>query len=170
MSKTEQANKPKTTSKQNKTSTKKPLRFVIVGISNTVLDFVLMNIMRLVGLNLIVANTISTGTAMVYSFFMNKKWTFRNAGKNYLRQVVLFFIFTIIGIWVIQNGFIWLINTYTPHFGLSDTIFENVAKLVASVPSLIWNYLTYNFIVFREPKSEVESKAKSEPDNPDPDE
>ena len=115
-----EANKLKTASKQNKTSTKKPLRFIIVGISNTVLDFVLMNIMRLVGLNLIAANTISTGTAMVYSFFMNKKWTFRNAGKNYLRQVVLFFIFTIIGIWVIQNGFIWLINTYIPHFGLSD--------------------------------------------------
>ena len=155
-----EANKLKTASKQNKTSTKKPLRFVIVGISNTVLDFVLMNIMRLVGLNLIVANTISTGTAMVYSFFMNKKWTFRNAGKNYLRQVVLFFIFTIIGIWVIQNGFIWLINTYIPHFGLSDTIFANAAKLIASVPSLIWNYLTYNFIVFRESKSEIKPEAK----------
>ena len=165
-----EANKLKTASKQNKASTKKPLRFIIVGISNTVLDFVLMNIMRLVGLNLIAANTISTGTAMVYSFFMNKKWTFRNAGKNYLRQVILFFIFTIIGIWVIQNGFIWLINTYIPHFGLSDTIFANAAKLIASVPSLIWNYLTYNFIVFREPKSEIKPKAKSEPGNPDPDE
>ena len=147
-----EANKLKTASKQNKTSTKKPLRFIIVGISNTVLDFVLMNIMRLVGLNLIVANTISTGTAMVYSFFMNKKWTFRNAGKNYLRQVVLFFIFTIIGIWVIQNGFIWLIETYSPHFGLSDQLFANVAKLAASIPSLIWNYITYNKIVFRETK------------------
>ena len=79
-----EANKLKTASKQNKASTKKPLRFIIVGISNTVLDFVLMNIMRLVGLNLIAANTISTGTAMVSRYLRVKKWTFRNAGKNYL--------------------------------------------------------------------------------------
>ena len=153
-----EANKLKTASKQNKASTKKPLRFIIVGISNTVLDFVLMNIMRLVGLNLIAANTISTGTAMVRAISELKNGPSAMPVKTTYRQVVLFFIFTIIGIWVIQNGFIWLINTYIPHFGLSDTIFANAAKLIASVPSLIWNYLTYNFIVFREPKSESSQK------------
>lgn len=128
---------------------RKPLRFVVVGIANTVIDFGLMNVFKLIGLNIYVANTISTGSAMIFSFFLNKKWTFRNAGKNYLRQVILFFIFTMIGIWVIQNGFIWLIHTFIPHFGLSDVLFDNVAKLIASIPSLIWNYITYNTIVFR---------------------
>ena len=129
-------------------TSKKPLRFVIVGVANTVLDFGLMNIFKLIGLNIYVANTLSTGSAMVFSFFMNKKWTFRNAGQNYLRQVILFFIFTMIGIWVIQNGFIWLIQTFVPHFGLPDVLFDNAAKLMASAPSLIWNYITYNNIVF----------------------
>lgn len=129
-------------------ASKKPLRFVIVGVTNTILDFGLMNIFKLIGLNIYVANTLSTGSAMVFSFFMNKKWTFRNAGQNYLRQVILFFIFTMIGIWVIQNGFIWLIQTFVPHFGLPDVLFDNAAKLIASVPSLIWNYITYNNIVF----------------------
>ena len=127
---------------------RKPLRFVMVGIANTIIDFGLMNIFKLVGLNIYVANTLSTGSAMVFSFFMNKKWTFRNAGQNYLRQVILFFIFTMIGIWVIQNGFIWLIQTFVPHFGLPGVLFDNAAKLIASVPSLIWNYITYNNIVF----------------------
>lgn len=130
---------------------KKPLRFVIVGISNTVLDFVLMNIFKFLGMSLLAANTLSTGIAMIYSFFMNKKWTFRNAGNNYIREVVLFFIFTIIGIWVIQNGCIWLIESYLPHFGLSDQLFANVAKLAASAPSLLWNYLTYDRFVFKKP-------------------
>ena len=143
--------KPATSSDQNnESSAGKPIRFIIVGVSNTVLDFVLMNIFKLVGLNLIVANTLYTGIAMIYSFFMNKKWTFRNAGNNYIKQVTLFFIFTVIGIWVIQNGFIWLIDSYLPHFGLSDQLFANVAKLAASVPSLLWNYVTYNKIVFRD--------------------
>lgn len=129
--------------------TRKPLRFVIVGAFNTILDFALMNIFKLVGLPTIVANTMSTGIAMVVSFFLNKKWTFRHAGKNYAREVILFFVFTAIGIWIIQNGCIWLIETYIPHFGLSDQMFANVAKLFASLPSLTWNYLTYDRFVFR---------------------
>ena len=126
----------------------RPLRFIVVGVSNTVLDFTLMNLLSLAGLNLIIANTISTGIAMIYSFLMNKKWTFRNAGQDYLRQVILFFVFTAIGIWVIQNGLIILAQHYLPRFGLPDQAFNNLAKLVASVFSLTWNYLTYNRFVF----------------------
>ena len=107
-----------------------------------------MNLLSLAGLNLIIANTISTGIAMIYSFLMNKKWTFHSAGQDYLRQVILFFVFTAIGIWVIQNGLIILAQHYLPRFGLSDQVFNNVAKLGASVFSLTWNYLTYNHFVF----------------------
>jgi len=139
----------------------KKWRFVLVGGFNTVLDFGLMNIFRLL-MPLVAANTISTGIAMLVSFFLNKKWTFRSTGKNYLREVTLFFVFTIIGIWVIQNGFIWLIENFVPHFGLSDAVFANIAKIFASVPSLIWNYVTYNKIVFRDKqiaKAEIESQG-----------
>ena len=126
-------------------------RFVLVGGFNTVVDFGLMNLFRLF-VPLVFANTFSTGIAMLVSFFLNKKWTFRSTGKNYFREVILFFIFTIIGIWVIQNGFIWLIERFAPRFGLPDVIFANLTKIIASVPSLIWNYLTYNKFVFREAK------------------
>ncbi len=130
----------------------KKLRFVVVGGFNTVLDFGLMNLFRLF-FPLVIANTLSTGIAMVVSFFLNKKWTFRSAGKNYLREVVLFFVFTIVGIWVIQNGCLQLIDNLMPHFGLPDWVFANAAKIIASIPSLIWNYITYNKVVFRDKKS-----------------
>jgi len=139
----------------------KKWRFVLVGGFNTVVDFGLMNLFRLF-LPLVAANTISTGIAMLVSFFLNKKWTFKSAGKNYLREVTLFFVFTIIGIWVIQNGFIWLIENFVPHCGLSDVVFANIAKIFASVPSLIWNYVTYNKFVFRDKqiaKEETESEG-----------
>jgi len=127
----------------------KKIRFVLVGGFNTGLDFGLMNLFRILGLELLLANTISTGIAMLSSFFLNKRWTFRNAGEDYFRQIVLFFIFTIIGIWAIQNGVIWLIKEFVPHFGLPPWIFDNTTKVVASVPSLIWNYMTYSKFVFR---------------------
>lgn len=134
-----------------KISESKPTKFIIVGIFNTLLDFGLMNLFRLFT-PLVIANVISTGVSMVSSFFLNKKWTFRNAGDNYLREVVLFFVFTVIGLWVIQSGCIWLIETYLPRFGLPDWLFANAAKVIASVPSLTWNYLTYNRFVFRDQK------------------
>ena len=86
---------------------------------------------------------------MMCSFFLNKKYTFHGAGNNYVREVILFFIFTMVGIWGIQNGAIYLITKYLPHFGLGDQLFANVAKLLASVFSLTWNYLTYNRFVFK---------------------
>ena len=145
---------------KNSTSSQK-WRFVLVGGFNTVLDFGMMNVFRLF-LPLPVANMISTGIAMLVSFFLNKKWTFKSAGKNYAREVALFFLFTIIGIWVIQTGFIWLIKEFVPHFGLVDVVFDNIAKNIASVPSLIWNYVTYNKFVFRDKqiaKEEVEAEG-----------
>lgn len=132
---------------------KKSIRFVIVGVLNTIIDFGLINLLSIFGLNLIVANTFSTGTAMLFSFFVNKKWTF-NADGNYIKQIVLFFIFTAIGIWVIQNLFLYLITKYIPSFGIDDIIFNNMAKILASIPSLIWNYFTYNYFVFKSKKSD----------------
>ena len=120
-----------------------------------------MNVFRLF-VPLPIANIISTGIAMMSSFFLNKKWTFKSTGKNYVREVTLFFLFTIIGIWVIQTGFIWFIKEFVPHFGLPDVAFDNIAKIIASVPSLIWNYVTYNKIVFRDKQTarkETESQG-----------
>lgn len=139
---------------------KKPIRFVLVGISNTVLDFLVLNILLFCKVNILFANTISTGIAMLYSFFMNKKWTFRNSGDNYVREVILFFIFTAIGIWVIQNGCIYLLNLIVPDFGLPEVIYNNAIKLAASVPSLTWNYLTYNRFVFTNNKKESATDDK----------
>lgn len=150
MSETKPLNKNE--ANDNKKSIKiagKPVRFIVVGVINTVIDFGIMNILKIVGLPTIAANTISTGVAMVCSFFLNKKYTFKDAGSNYVRQIVLFFVFTMIGIWGIQNGAIYLITAYLPHFGLSDQLFANAAKLLASVFSLTWNYLTYNRFVFK---------------------
>lgn len=126
------------------------IRFVIVGIINTVLDFLLLNLLvGLLFLNPLIANIISTTIAMLFSFFANKRWTFRDAGENYARQVVLFFIFTLIGLYAIQNSLIMLIIAVVPHLGFSDQVFLNIAKLAASVGSLTWNYYTYKHFVFK---------------------
>ena len=139
-----------------KTNPKSPLgskkiRFVIVGGANTAIDFALYNLLsRIFALS--VANMISSFIAMLFSFFVNKKWTFRSTDKDYLREVTLFFIFTIIGIWVIQSGTIWLIENTFSNVDWKNFWLKNILKIIASVPSLIWNYITYNRFVFRSKK------------------
>jgi putative flippase GtrA len=129
----------------------KKVRFVIVGGANTVIDFAFYNLFsKVFGLALPVANMVSSFIAMLFSFFMNKKWTFQSAGKNYLREVGLFFTFTIIGIWVIQSGTIWLIENTFSSVDWQNFWLKNILKAIASVPSLIWNYITYNKFVFRD--------------------
>ena len=136
-------------------------RFVLVGGFNTVLDFAIYNFLSLFfAVNfLFVANMISSFCAMWVSFFLNKKWTFRAAGKNYFREIILFFVVTLFGIWVIQSGLIWLMEKFIP-LNFDDFWLKNFAKILASVPSLIWNYIMYNKFVFREKtasKDEIEA-------------
>jgi putative flippase GtrA len=124
-----------------------------VGGTNTVIDFAFYNLLsKAFGLILPVANMISSFIAMLFSFFMNKKWTFRSDSKNYLREVVLFFVFTLIGIWVIQSGIIWLIENTATGVDWQNFWLKNLLKVIASVPSLIWNYVTYNKFVFKDSK------------------
>lgn len=127
----------------------KKVRFVVVGGANTVIDFAFYNLFsKFFGLALPLANMISSFIAMLFSFFLNKKWTFVSGSKDYLREVVLFFVFTIIGIWLIQSGLIWLVERTFSSLDWQNFWLKNLLKIAASVPSLIWNYLTYNKFVF----------------------
>ena len=132
------------------------IRFGIIGVLNTTTDFVLLNILAvLFGVPVVVANTISTGICMLMSFFLNKKWTFKSEGGNYVREVVLFFVFTIIGMWVIGNGIIALLVPVMPE-NWPEIVRVSLPKLIATCVSLIWNYLTYKYFVFKIKKTKTD--------------
>jgi putative flippase GtrA len=125
------------------------IRFGIVGIANTALDFVVLFLLVGLGLDKIPANYISTSIAFVFSFFVNKKFTFKSTSGNVKKQFILFIVITIIGLWVIQplviTGASWLL---TPTGWASPAILF-AAKIVATVASLVWNYLFYSRLVFK---------------------
>ncbi|MFC7764908.1 GtrA family protein [Leucobacter soli] len=61
---------------------RKPLRFVLVGLANTAIDFGLLFALRALGVPLVPANMISTAVALAFSFFANRSFTFRAAGSG----------------------------------------------------------------------------------------
>lgn len=127
----------------------KIIRFGIVGAINTALDFGLLLLFTHLGLPKIVSNTLSTGMAFIFSFFANKKYTFRSSSGNVKREIVLFTIVTLFGLWVLQNDVIWLISPLCAALLHNESLALLAAKLAGTIVSLTWNYLTYDILVFR---------------------
>ena len=127
----------------------KIIRFGIVGAINTALDFGLLLLFTHLGLPKIVSNTLSTGMAFIFSFFANKQYTFRSSSGHVKREIVLFTIVTLFGLWVLQNGVIWSISPLCAALLHNESLALLAAKLAGTIVSLTWNYLTYDILVFR---------------------
>ncbi|MDR0887422.1 MAG: GtrA family protein [Candidatus Nomurabacteria bacterium] len=126
------------------------VRFAIVGFANTALDFLILNLLVFAfGMNDILANAIAVAAAMIFSFVLNKKYTFKSNGKNYLREVILFFVCTSITAFGLQSLIIFLLTQI--HTNLPEFIWLNFIKCVAVGAGMIVNFLTYKYIVFKKP-------------------
>lgn len=123
-------------------------RFLVVGGANTALDFGLLFILNHLGLPALIANIISTGCAFIFSFFANKKYTFSGGSDNIRREMVLFVVVTLFGLWAIQTCIIAAAKPIlVPILGSSESALF-VAKLIATVASMTWNYVLYIKLVF----------------------
>ncbi len=134
-------------------------KFIIVGGVNTGIDFAVLNSLIFLtgftsGWQIFVLNCISFSVAVVNSYYMNKRWTFKEAAaglatKDSSVQFSQFFVVSLIGITI--NGLILTgITTYiAAPFGLSDQLWANFAKLVATGASLVWNFIGYKLFVFK---------------------
>jgi len=130
------------------------IRFIIVGGTNTAIDFIILFGLTFLGVDKIVANFFSTGVALIFSFFANKTFTFKDKSENAKKQFVLFLVITLFGLWIIQPLVIWGMTSLLEPFITNETINLFIAKLVATVASLIWNYLFYSRFVFKKTSTE----------------
>jgi len=133
---------------------KKITRFAMVGGANTAIDFGILFILKQLGLQILSANIISTTIAFLFSFTLNKKYTFKSTDKNVRREFVLFVVITLFGLWVIQNIVIWLALPILANLGMNENMALLFAKLVATVFSMVWNYILYDRVVFATKKIE----------------
>lgn len=130
-------------------------KFATVGFANTAVDFGVLNLLMWLtkiysGTEIFFLNSISFLIAVTHSYAWNKLWTFKaRQEKDVTTQFLQFLAVTLIGL-LINGGIVYMISTWvSPMFGLSAPAWANVAKVVATAISLIWNFLGYKFIVFR---------------------
>lgn len=140
-------------------------RFGLVGILNTVVDFVVYNglLFFIPSVPAVWAGIISGTAAMINSFVFNKNFTFK-ARKLSTHKMVAFFVITAAGLYIIRPMVIyfftetWLwpsqvLYSITSALQLPfsqefDT--RNLALVAAIAVVLIYNYLLYKYYVFNE--------------------
>ena len=113
---------------------------------------------------LITLNIVSASTVAVLSFYLNRKYVFKNDEVSN-HMFIPFLLVTLTGIFILQSLIIgFSLKNLDPLAGLlmeigsvipvvknfSLNFYEaNLAKLFATAASMIWNYTLYNKIIFR---------------------
>lgn len=123
-------------------------RFALVGGFNTALDFALLfAFVYALGINPLMANIVSTGVCLFISFLLNQRWTFKSGNRS-RTQFVSFMVVTLTGLWLLQPLLIWL-TTKVLQESLAGPLTLLIAKTMATVASMTWNYILYAKLVFR---------------------
>ena len=129
--------------------------FVIIGVINTAIDFIVLNIeIKVTGITsgsgLFILNTVSFLVAVVNSYFMNKYWTFQDVAKRQEEtKFAQFIAISLIGSGINSSIVAGITSLIAPMFGISPILWANLAKLVATGVSLVWNFVGYKLFVFK---------------------
>lgn len=115
-------------------------KFSLVGVVNTGVDFAVFWLLHgLLGVPLLVANTLSYACGIINSFVCNKRWTFRDQDRNTTAQFYRFVGLNLISL-LLSNALVMAFSQVLPVLA---------AKLVAIIGTLVWNYWTSHRFVYR---------------------
>lgn len=115
------------------------VRFLIVGGLSTSIDFIIYIILReSIGSNF--GKLFSMICAMIFSFLMNKRWTFRSKDNNSLRIITLFIFVQILNIFI---------NVSTNFVMLKLTNMVVLSFIIATSAATIINFIGQKFLVFQ---------------------
>lgn len=149
-------------------SSTRVFRFAVVGVVNTIFNFVVLNFSFYeLRQSKIVSNVIATGCALLLSFILNRTFVFMHHG-HWVKKLLLFACVTIVGTLLVNNVVYILslsvLRTYSyditsvlRHLHLKaapDFIEINGSAAVATLFSLAWNYNGYRKIVFKQTQND----------------
>ena len=132
-------------------------KFALVGFSNLTIDFGILNILiylsdRDQGIYYSVFKAISFAITILNSYAWNKFWTFENSDISQAgRQFVKFIIVASTGL-LINVLVATVVVNYINIESIPSRIWANVGALSSLIAVVLWDFLGYKFIVFRDKK------------------
>jgi putative flippase GtrA len=133
------------------------LKFGVVGGINTVVDFIVFNLLLPIGP--LKANVVSTVVATTTSYGMNRHWTYKDRLRSALRrEYALFFLFNLVG-FLIQSLVLGVVK-YGLHF-TEDTgrLALNIGKAAGIGVAMVFRFWAYRTFVFKADSLAAEAAA-----------
>jgi putative flippase GtrA len=135
------------------------LRFAVVGVFGTVVDFGTFNLLTFfVGMAAVYAQAISFGCAVISNFTWNRFWTYPDSrSKKISKQLIQFFFVSLIGLTVRTPIFLFVETPLTRLFETMDWIYSmlpflspiwlghNFSLALAVIIVMMWNFFVNRF-------------------------
>lgn len=116
-------------------------RYLFVGFSTVLLDYVLLVVLRAIFLsNLVYAVSFAYWVSIAYNFTLNRIWSFK-ATEDMVRKQIIYYGILLLFNYLVTLGVVWGLES----MGLS----EYIAKLFALALTITWTYLFYKKFVFK---------------------
>lgn len=118
------------------------IKFGLVGVLNTLINWIIFAVLNFVGVYYIVANVIAYAIATANSYIWNSKWVFKYNGKDKKETTIKFVILNLIGL---------ALNTAILYFLVDILLFNKLIGLViTTVIVMVINYIVNKIWVFKE--------------------
>jgi len=131
------------------------MKFAIVGVINTAVDFGVLNILIFAtqissGAYFSVFKGISFTVAVLNSYIWNRFWTFKDRQeKNPAAQFGKFILISIVGFGINVGIASLVVNVIGAQFGISETLWANIGAICATAIAWIWNFTGYKLWAFK---------------------
>ena len=118
-------------------------RFSIVGVLNTLVDFLMFTISHsLLGIGYVLSQAIGYSCGIINSFIINKKWTFKDtfSNKKSYKQLLQFIVINVITLLITMVSMNYLVTSFN--------INVYVAKIAVTLLAQVINFFGYKIWVF----------------------
>jgi len=143
---------------------KRFVKFLIVGLISTFVDFGFMNLFTLLfTIPLIIAQALSFLIAVLESFLLNRYWIYPDSrSKSLYKQLIQFMIINLVGIGVrtllipVFNQVINSIISKSPIeliFRFKDVISQNISLAIVVGIVLLWNFFANRYWTYSDVSS-----------------
>ncbi len=138
-------------------------KFCATGLINTSIDFLILNSLLFFitttpkEATYISFKTLSFLGAVIFSYFLNRTWVFAHQTKNKtvnFKESSKFLVVSVIGL-LVNVGISYLIFSAFANTNIAHPVLgANIAALLATFCTMLWNFTGYKFFVFNNPISQ----------------
>jgi putative flippase GtrA len=127
-------------------------RFLAVGAVGTLLDFSVLTMLKLLGLPMLLANSVSFTVGVINNYVLNRLWTFADVKEaEWRRQLAQFTLVSLIGL-ATNNAIVLSLEGRLGTLLGQPELGYLPAKVIATCVVVFWNYFANRYWTFRKGK------------------